>query len=201
MIIPNTQLPTARRVVQPNGGLEQQANSWPQALAAIERNGRVSFVNTAAKSLLLGLRLVNVNQAGQLTITAGRALERAITTKQQKFSARRAGEAAITLRLFHAEADSTVSTLLVIAEPEPNLTLATGLFDRYRLSVAEAAVLTGLLEGLALTEIAVRRRTSVNTIRSQLRSIFRKTATHRQAELVALFSTQSPACKTAADWQ
>ena len=189
MAIQNTQLPTARRVALQSDSLKQQINSWPQALAAIERNGRVSFVNSAAKTLLLRLRLVTMNQAGQLIITTGQALDKAITTKQQKFSAQQADSAAITLRLFHAEAGSTVSTLLVIAEPEPNLIAASTHFKRYSLSQAESAVVAGLLEGLSLAAIAVKRSTSVNTIRSQLRSVFRKTSTHRQAELVALFNS------------
>lgn len=53
-----------------------------------------------------------------------------------------------------------------------------------RLSAAEARLLQGLTEGESLAAIAERRQVSVNTLRVQLRQLFQKTGTHRQAELV-----------------
>ncbi len=57
------------------------------------------------------------------------------------------------------------------------------LFD---LTPAEARLAIALMAGKDLSEIASERRLSVQTVRSQLRSLFGKTGTRRQAELVAV---------------
>jgi DNA-binding CsgD family transcriptional regulator len=54
------------------------------------------------------------------------------------------------------------------------------------LSEAEAQLVGALVDGLTLKEIATRRGVAVTTVRSQLRSVFLKTETERQADLVAL---------------
>lgn len=54
------------------------------------------------------------------------------------------------------------------------------------LSPAEVRVAVGLLQGEDLAGIASELRLSPETVRSQLKSLFAKTATHSQAELVAV---------------
>ena len=54
------------------------------------------------------------------------------------------------------------------------------------LSAAEVAVVKALCNGMKPIEIAELRETSINTVRSQLKAIYRKTKTHRQAELLSL---------------
>lgn len=56
----------------------------------------------------------------------------------------------------------------------------------FGLTPAECRVATLLADGLSVKEIAERQRTRHDTVRKQLRSIYRKTATNRQAELVRL---------------
>ncbi len=63
------------------------------------------------------------------------------------------------------------------------------LTDTYGLTAAEAWIAIGVANGLSLEEVAEQSGTSINTARSQLRSIFRKTDTSRQAELVKLLLT------------
>jgi DNA-binding CsgD family transcriptional regulator len=58
--------------------------------------------------------------------------------------------------------------------------------DRHRLTKAEAALLRELADGRSLAQAALRLARARNTVRNQLQSIFAKTGTHRQAELVAL---------------
>ena len=53
-------------------------------------------------------------------------------------------------------------------------------------TAAEARLARGLFEGKSLAEIAHEYRLRRATIRNQLQSLFDKTATHRQADLVAL---------------
>jgi DNA-binding CsgD family transcriptional regulator len=71
----------------------------------------------------------------------------------------------------------------VIERPERNaLDRAAA---RYALTRAECDLLRELVSGRSLLEAADRLARSRNTVRNQLQSIFAKTDTHRQAELVA----------------
>ena len=67
--------------------------------------------------------------------------------------------------------------------PKPDL--LQGLFD---LTPAEAKVASQIAGGLAIRDISVANTVSQDTVRMHLKSIFSKTGTHRQAELVSLLS-------------
>ena len=56
----------------------------------------------------------------------------------------------------------------------------------FNLSHSEAAILKGLLDGKTLEQCAQARGVAVSTARSQLSSIFVKTNTNHQAQLVAV---------------
>ena len=56
------------------------------------------------------------------------------------------------------------------------------------LTPAEARVARGLASGATLAEIADASNLSMKTVRTQLRSIFAKTETHRQSDLIALLT-------------
>ncbi|HWW63371.1 MAG TPA: hypothetical protein VNZ43_01295 [Sphingomonadaceae bacterium] len=58
--------------------------------------------------------------------------------------------------------------------------------DAYHLSAAETALAEGLLTGESIDEVAARRGVGRETVRSQLKALFVKTATRRQADLVRL---------------
>lgn len=57
---------------------------------------------------------------------------------------------------------------------------------RYGLTQAEGDIAAAFALGASLGEIAERRCNSVHTVRTHLKSIFSKTGTHRQSQLVAL---------------
>jgi DNA-binding CsgD family transcriptional regulator len=57
---------------------------------------------------------------------------------------------------------------------------------RASLTDAELALVRGLCDARSLDEIAAAKGASINTVRNQLKSVFAKTGTHRQAELVAM---------------
>lgn len=67
--------------------------------------------------------------------------------------------------------------------PEPLIVALRGWFDVTR---AEAALMVELAEGKTPSEIAELRGVTIATVRSQLRSIYIKTGTRRQAEVAAL---------------
>jgi GAF domain-containing protein len=59
------------------------------------------------------------------------------------------------------------------------------LCSRFGLTATEARVALGIARGESLVSIAERHRVAVATARSQLKAVFSKLGTHRQAELVA----------------
>lgn len=77
--------------------------------------------------------------------------------------------------------------IVTIADPElSRRRLAQDLHERYGLTAAEAELAAEIVKGDGREAAAKRRGISVATARSQLSSIFEKTRTHRQAELVHL---------------
>ena len=71
-----------------------------------------------------------------------------------------------------------------------SLTASINAFGQmYSLTPAELSLITLLVEGLSLQEISDERGVTVNTTRSQLGHLFRKTQTNRQSELVQLALT------------
>ncbi len=57
---------------------------------------------------------------------------------------------------------------------------------RFGLSPAEAQIAHAIANGTALRAIAAKRDTSIQTVRSQVKAIFRKTGATSQMRLVAL---------------
>ncbi|MBI3513246.1 MAG: helix-turn-helix transcriptional regulator, partial [Proteobacteria bacterium] len=57
---------------------------------------------------------------------------------------------------------------------------------RFGLTQAETALAHALLDGKRLAEIATERGVSIETVRTQLRALFRKTGVSRQADLMRL---------------
>lgn len=58
----------------------------------------------------------------------------------------------------------------------------------FGLTPCEACVAAALAKGLSLNEIAKQRSVEIGTVRGQLKSVFIKTGTRRQAELVAMLA-------------
>ncbi|MEA2934996.1 MAG: hypothetical protein QOD74_1642 [Variibacter sp.] len=82
-----------------------------------------------------------------------------------------------------SDGSSIVIILNLDAHPEPSPITLQNLFG---LTLAETQLAIQIARGKTLSEVARNRRLSRTTVRSQLASIFAKTQTGRQAELVAL---------------
>lgn len=79
------------------------------------------------------------------------------------------------------------SAIVTIADPEiSRRRFAKDLHTSFGLTAAEAGLAAEIVKGDGREAAAKRRGISVATARSQLSSIFEKTGTHRQAELVNL---------------
>ncbi len=75
---------------------------------------------------------------------------------------------------------------LFFYDPEAEISLRRDLLEsHYGLTPAEAEVAKRLAQGNDLAHIASHNRTTLHTVRNQLKSIFAKTGTSRQAELVS----------------
>jgi len=80
------------------------------------------------------------------------------------------------------------ASCLVVVTPvggshAPSGAMLHGLFD---ITPAEARVIQGLVNGLTVNQIAAESGLSIATLRTQLRSVFAKTGTTRQAELLQM---------------
>jgi DNA-binding CsgD family transcriptional regulator len=84
--------------------------------------------------------------------------------------------------------DGPHSVLLLIDLDVTPLPSTACLEQIFGLTRAEARLTLLLVSGKTLTEIAEMLNLSVATVRTQLKSAFEKTHTHRQAELVVLVS-------------
>jgi DNA-binding CsgD family transcriptional regulator len=62
----------------------------------------------------------------------------------------------------------------------------------YNLSPAELRVASALLTGKSPEEYAQEAGVTLNTVRTQVKSLFQKTGTHRQSELVSVLSRAPP---------
>ncbi|MDB5761548.1 MAG: helix-turn-helix transcriptional regulator [Herminiimonas sp.] len=79
------------------------------------------------------------------------------------------------------------AALLFAFDPETTPAITADLVRRlFALSEAEAELSIALCCGKTLDDVAGERGTSINTVKSQLKSIFGKTGTKRQADLVSL---------------
>lgn len=99
------------------------------------------------------------------------------------------------LALPKIEHDISPSAALLLfftsVEPQraPDERLLEALFD---LTAAEARVASRLVGGQSVTAIARTCGVATSTVRSQVKSIFGKTGTRRQAEIVSLLATSLP---------
>ncbi|GAA5786232.1 helix-turn-helix transcriptional regulator [Chitiniphilus shinanonensis] len=91
-----------------------------------------------------------------------------------------------TVRLTQHDGDGIDASLVFLFDPDlraaPDPAMLAMLFG---LSEAEAALTVGLCKGESLETLAETRNVTLNTLRTQLKSVFNKTGTRRQAELVA----------------
>ena len=85
-------------------------------------------------------------------------------------------------------------TLLLLREPEAELTTPlSNVAAFYHLTTGETQVLAQVLNGHTLAEAAAILGVARSTVKSQLDAIYRKTNTHRQADLVhAVMNLASP---------
>jgi DNA-binding CsgD family transcriptional regulator len=84
---------------------------------------------------------------------------------------------------------SEADVMVIVIDPELSMAPPIeALKALYGLTEAEARLTSGLLHGARLEDYAARAGISMNTARTHLKSVFAKTDTDRQAELMRLLS-------------
>jgi len=80
-----------------------------------------------------------------------------------------------------------INILLIPNFEDHKFQLQDALIRQYRFTKKETLILTNLITGFDLQQISERANISVNTVRTHLKSIYRKTKTKSQSSLIRLF--------------
>lgn len=166
--------------------------------------GRLAHANRSAETLLAGRHSMWLEHGHLVTrepeVTRNFALEltKALRASQGEsselngvVSLSRRGQMPLVLMLapmrFKGEARTQGAALLFVFDPEvtPEITADT-VRQLFGLTKSEAKLAAALCAGSTMDDVATHRGISINTAKSQLKSIFIKTGTSRQADLIAL---------------
>ncbi len=183
-------------------------DALPQAMIAADAEGRVHYANPAAEALLAAGR--KLRQCCQrLAATTPRETSALLAALRRAIEAAPCADPATADSLvLHDEAGAGLAVSVIPLDrdaglpevPARRLALLTAaplaapppapalLRATYGLTGAEAKLAAALANGQRLEAIAAARGVRLPTVRSQLRAVFEKTGTTRQAELVRLLS-------------
>jgi len=176
------------------------------AVMAVDADGAILHANAAAEALLAvrdgllrepgGRRLWAVDPRETERIM--RLLDKAVDGGRHDggpggaLNVHRAGRRPLALVVTPLAAvrtgDPPRAALLFVTDPEDDApqSAAAHLAALYRLTPAERRLVAALIGGLALAGAATLLGLSRDTLKTQLRSVFTKTGTRRQSELLAL---------------
>lgn len=196
-------------------GLGAALDSVPKAILLLNRGGAVVYANAAADRLLSGADGLYVSD-GRLEAakpSARKSLDRffrdaADAPFRTRFKRRMTKVPRMSdghpyvVRAAPIESTADIADvndlpesprlLVTVSDPEARHPApAVGeLQVMYGLTPAEANVAVELSRGATLAQVAEHRAIAVATVRKYLRSVFDKTSTHRQAELVQRLATE-----------
>jgi PAS domain S-box-containing protein len=174
--------------------IEAGFDALPTGLLLLDHAGRVIYANRAAERLFGPARLrLQGRQLALSTSAEDAALRRLIVAA---LGSGGGGAAADSITVGHCRV-CAVPVRMVSTAPLGGAAVALMVEDRTRpglglaplralgLTPAEAGLVAALVAGDSLAQYAARTGRSLGTLRAQLKSVFAKTGTHRQAELVA----------------
>jgi len=177
-----------------------------RAALLLDRSGRVVRVNTAAERLIgADLKISDGRLRGgdpQANDLLARAIKtmlwsyQAATTSPVVFPKETGGKLVIYPMRLPGLTSSPLSAfhaILVIADTDRVQTAEIEtLREIFDLTAAEARLAIALANGKDLALHAAERQLSKETVRNQLKSVFLKTGTNRQAQLTVMLSTLLP---------
>ncbi len=187
------------------------------AVFLINAKGQVAYANKSAQGLLKRGGIVSLDKQGGLRPEdpkAARALDKALYNIGLQCAVD--GDARIVIQArdgqsktiatvapftpdpakvdkfaAFAAGDAPVAILTIAVSDNAKPPVRDVLSALYRLTPSESDLALALFAGESLYEYADRREVSRHTVRNQLRKVFEKTETRRQAELVLLLSRYS----------
>ncbi len=176
--------------------MREQLNADPHACLAFDTSGHVRAVNEAAHlsfGLGVGAKLSDMNFDDQTTEDLSRAISGVLSSDGEK-------SASILVRARNKDDDrqNVIAVSKMITASGLRLALLkTAEFvwpskldaivqAAFGLTEAETDIVRLLTIGLDATAIAERRSASITTVRSQLRTIYEKTETRNQSELLRM---------------
>lgn len=189
-----------RAVTQKCATLIETLHLIPSPVLVVDGAGRLEFANHSAEVLLAandGLRLVRgavVSSSreqsklfAETLANLARGLDGARAPRHDIAIDRPTSDRPLLLRFALLPHDNGGEATRIAIFVDLAAGAAQGiekLQRTLRLTAAETRLLTGLVAGKSLSALSDQHRVSVNTLRVQLRQLFQKTGTHRQAELV-----------------
>lgn len=181
------------------------AQSASDAVFFIDRHGRVAHANQAGAYMSRNATIVTIDRGAQLGLLdpkAEAALQSALgaisradyTRLKGSFLVRRAIGSPLQATVTPLERNGTLFDRIFDDGPVAMLVLQAPLAGEdpaaklraYGLTPAELALAQAIAQGLSPRDYADSRSVSVNTVRTQLKSVFSKTETNRQSQLAAL---------------
>lgn len=210
MLMPHLQ--TALNVRRMLGAAESRAQTAETLLDAnataavlLDDRGQVLYMNQAARNLALaadGLRLdgdrLSPSDASARTRFRALVLAAAATDRPQpggaialsRASGQRPLQVLVTPFRPPQPHRSDARVLVLASDPEVAIHFPDAVLRAlYDLTPAETEIANGLLTGFSLEEVALLRKVSVATVRSQMKNLLGKTSTRRQGDLVRLLCT------------
>lgn len=178
-------------------------DSSPLAIIAVDHHRRPVYCNKQAATLLHAGYLFTT-RGGELCAVESRQGEQLDAALRTTLKYRRPSnillkacvtdgeERSYSLTMIHASEHAPPAmnqfTVLCLIAPLGARRIATGhqLMEIFGLTAAEARLARALAQGMRLEDYAVCNDLALPTVKTQLRGIFAKTATSRQAELVRL---------------
>lgn len=157
-----------------------------QAECVVERNCMLGCLNAADdKNLMLAIRQLNLHDNTQLEAQSDKVFLRMQKRYQNSF----VGAYVIAVRPQKVmwAFGTTPLAMVLLHDPALNSNLDPFIVaETFDLTPAEARVAVQMVNGLTVDGIAQKSGVSVNTVKSQIKSLFQKTGTSRQAELVSV---------------
>jgi len=196
-------------MTQKAGAAQQLLDNLPQAIFTVDKDANLIAHNRQSKQLMAENTLIRID-AGKLvsdsdgnTTRIRTVIDAALSRDQRdskscviKLESAREKNILFVVALSLDESyvqDNHLCNVFVVESNGQLLVSSSLLRDIYQLTPAEIRLSQLLAGGHSLTEIAKQLGIRPNTARNHLKSIFSKTGSHRQSELVSLILSMSPA--------
>lgn len=205
-------LPHLQRAIRVRDQLAQAAIQRQVSLVALDRSESATFLvsadnqiiyaNPQAEELLADGTVIR-SRDGRLTATAhdnDEQMSALIREASGRTDAHPQNDGVMSLRRMHRQSLSVLvapfravwpgqpaaGAIIFIRDPDRSITAKATLRALFKLTPTEARIAEALANGKTIGEIAAAHRASLQTVRKQLKIIFAKTGTNRQAQCVAM---------------